>query len=281
MIYPGGYIPAAEQAPDDAEARAARNPTPGEKTERQDQYLALFGNMGLLNGNGGDNPCGFPGYGRLYTGSYPVYRFILDHPRVRQARQQVYAALMQNPWALEAREGTPEAVKQFIIDKNPPQQIYRFKREAFRAVDYGNYKFEKVWASAGGRRWVEELKPLAVDTTSILVYKNGKFAGVRYGGPDEWLSKRESLCVTYDGEAGNLYGRSRLENIRQYAWRDWLDAATQLQWTCLKIAGKLAIITTPSGTYTDAAGNVRDWREVAMKAGQAIADVRKIGRAHV
>jgi hypothetical protein len=63
-----------------------------------------------------------------------------------------------------------------------------------------------------------------------------------------------------------------LENIRQHAWRDWLDCATQIQWLAYKICGKLAVIMTPPGTFTDqATGATVNWEENAAAAGEVLA----------
>lgn len=267
----------AEQLPGEIREPAGP-PKPGGETERQDTRVTVWGTDFAPNGGAINNPCGFPSYGSLYTGTYATYRFMLRHPRIAHARRQVEAPILSNSWGLQVRKGTPDNVKQFIEDAFPAGVIRRWKRDAFRALDYGWYPFEKVWAAREGRWWVDWLKPLTVDANGIVVTKAGRFAGVRYKPGDSGiLEPRDCVCHTHDGEAGDLYGRPRLENVRETAWREWLDAANQMQLTRLKIAGKLAIIFTPSGTYVDGNGNTKSWRDTAMAAGKAIADVRSNG----
>lgn len=266
----------AAPAPEGLNANPDQRPAEGEVTGRQDGMQFFGGSLGA-NGSVDGNPCGFPGYGSLYYGSYATYRFMLDHPKIRHVRHQVMAPILSNVWAWEARKGTPEPWVEFAKNYFPPLRLAAYT-EGLRALDYGHYKFEQVWAVEEGRYVVTKLKPLAVDTTSIYVDTTGEFAGLGWGGSsDKVLDRRKSFLYTYDGEAGELYGRSRLENIRTTAWRDWLDCATQIMWLAYKICGKLAIITTPSGMYKGANGELKSWRDAAAAVGKALASPQSSG----
>jgi hypothetical protein len=261
------------EAPEGANADNGK-PRTGEQTPRQDlkrSRMMAWGALPWANGGSDTNPCGFPGYGSLYTGTYATYRFMLDHPRLRHARADVMDPILANDLGWMKREDAPDAWLKFIRDTVEPL-VLPTKTEGLRALDYGHYKFEKVWASKRSRLVIEELKPLAVDTNQILIEKGGAFAGIRFGNQNEWLDRRYSFCWTFDGEAGELYGRPLLENSRQHAWRDWLDCATQIQWLSYKICGKLAVIMTPPGTFTDeATGTQVNWEENAAAAGAVLA----------
>jgi hypothetical protein len=81
-----------EDAPAGANAKALAKPPTGEETGRQVNYgerLYWTGDAFTPNGGACNNPCGFPGYGTLYAGSYATYRFMRKHPRIAHARAQV------------------------------------------------------------------------------------------------------------------------------------------------------------------------------------------------
>jgi hypothetical protein len=148
---------------------------------------------------------------------------------------------------------------------------------------------ENVWEFREGTFWFERFKPLVIDTMGVMVDRGtGRFAGLRWGAGDAWLKRSKFKCslFTYGqaqgGEAGFLYGESRLENIRETSWFDWINAAQQLMWITQKLAGKLCIITSPGGTYVvgkddDGTDITRSYRDAAMSAGKAIADPRSNG----
>lgn len=268
-----GLIGGAEQAPADANANPNARPDTGEESQRQDVSRWFAGWSPYANGGDPNNPCGFPGYGEYYNGSYANYRFILKHPEVAHVSSQVKGPILVNQWGWEVRKGSPDAWLEFARDVFMPLRLPTL-REGLRAIDFGHYGFEKVWGDKAGRRIITKLKPLAVENAGIMVDEHGTFAGLRYGFGTDYFNLRKSFLITYDGEAGELYGRSRLENFRETAWRDWLDCAQQLMWLSYKITGKLAVITTPSGSFMDG-GNPpqpRSWRETAMAAGRAIAN---------
>lgn len=253
-------------------------PPAGERTGRQDLY-ALYGDLPwagpcfTANGSTVANPCGFPGYGRLYTGTPATYRFMRRHPRIAHARAQVTNAIAANTWSWEAREGTPDAWVKLVRDMFDCQRL-DIVENALYALDYGWAPGEPVWTPKEGRWWVEEIKPLSVDSTGIMVDKaTGRFAGLRYAaGDDGWLRVADRKCFlfTYQGESGDLYGVSRLENLRETAWRDWLDAATQLYRLTEKASGIIPVVKTPAGTFKDSAGNTKSWKDNATAAVQAL-----------
>lgn len=221
------------------------------------------------NGSNAANPCGFPNYGQLYLGSYETYRWMLQHPIVQHARAQVFDPIIASPWGYEAAKDFPEEQYDFV-----KAQLEAFRVEmlgdALRALDYGWAGFEKVWRIEGGRYVLDCLKPLRVDTTHILTDKSGGFAGLRYASkPEEWLNVHKCWLFTHDKEFGNLYGRSRLENLRATAWRDWLDAATDLMRLSEKISGIMPVVYTPPGSFRTPTGETIKWSENATAALQA------------
>jgi hypothetical protein len=223
-----------EDAPAGANAKALAKPPTGEETGRQVNY--------------GE---------RLYwTGD-----------------AQVMSPIIANAWGWETREGTPDAWVELVRDMLDPHAL-DIKENALRGgLDYGHAGFEKVWEVRDGRFWLTKpAKPLSVDTTRILVDKaTGEFAGLRYGSGDEWLDRRKCWLWTYDGEAGELYGQSRLENLREYAWSRWLDCATHLHRLGEKASGIIPVVKTPAGEFKDSTGATVKWKENANVAINSLA----------
>lgn len=269
-------------------------PTPGETTGRQRPaapgplgYGSVIGGLGFdgartgpafmgdaLNGQlGGDAAL----WSLLYTRSYSTYRIMRGHPTLALARAITFAPIIASQWTAEkTRDDVPDAHVNLILDtfKSKRRRIFA---EALRGVDFGNYKFENVWEYKRGFWLIDYLKPLAVDRNAILVdKKSGKFAGVRpYGarptGEDD-LGPLKSWVYAHDGEAGDLSGRSRFENVRETAWADWLDTAFRLGKLRNKLAGVIPIIYHPPGSFEEPenSGNYITYQQAARTAAEAL-----------
>lgn len=273
--------------PADAAARDNRAPETGEVTTRQDYVDLLGGTLRFGSGNP-SNPCGIPGYGDIYTGTYTNYRLIRRHPTVAHVRRQVFAPVTYNAFGWGATKDAPAGAKDLMQRMFTPRKIRHVKSHACLSLDYGCLGGEIVWEFKEGTYWYDRFKPLVIDTTGVMVVRGtGRFAGLRWGAGDAYLERRKCALFTYGqaqgGEAGFLYGESRLENIRETSWFDWINAAQQLMWITQKLAGKLCVITSPGGTYVigkdEATGKdiTRSYRDAAMSAGKAIADPRSNG----
>jgi hypothetical protein len=243
------------------------------RTGRQESLAMQLGGWGGPWSNfDRSNPCGFDDYGAYFAGTYANYRLIRRHPVVAHVRGQVRNAIIANATkaTIGAANGADEKAKQLIKDMfmtNNAQDI----KSATYALDYGFKPFEQVWSTREGKKWLES-KPLTVDRITHLVDEDGKWAGVKFGSqPDEWLNRWECWYYAHEQEDDEFYGQARLENIRM-PWKLWLDYITKIQLLGMKISGKLAIITTPAGTFEDENGAEHSWEENAAKAGQAITD---------
>jgi hypothetical protein len=154
-------------------------PAPGSSTGMQalDPWALGFGVRcnGAVDGN---NPCGFPGYGGLYVGSYFTYDWMLEHPVIQHARSMVFDPIIAAPWGYEQHDGAPAGAMDFIKGMLNPLRM-DILADSLRSLDYGKAPFEKVWRVRKGKYELECLKPLSVYTTGILVDTTGQFAGLR------------------------------------------------------------------------------------------------------
>jgi len=252
-------------------------PQAGETTGPQTTVQWPLG-YGLPGANGGScaNPCGFPNYGRLYIGTYNTYDWMLEHPTIQHARSQVFDPIISSTPGYESLKGVSDKRKDFI--KGQMDCIWQQVGDILRALDYGWAPFEKIWRVTGGRYEIECLKPLNVEYTGIVTDPHGAFAGLAPNNTQskaDWLGVHKSFLYTYDAKFGNLYGRSRMENMRATAWRDWLDAATDLVKLSKKISGKLGLFSTPAGTFKLPGVNGQPgvevkWSDVAQAAANAL-----------
>lgn len=232
-------------------------------------------------GGGAANPCGFQGWGSYYYGFFWTYRFMLDHFKIAHVRAKVLNAIVDSEWeAKPFDDAVPKEWVDWVKDTLVPKRRDVMK-DQYRGVDMGFAPAEKVWEIENGQYVFQYSKPLLVDWTRIVADGHGRFAGLNQGqlgslptiGTDLVVSGKavagldtyKSWIYTYDQEAGNLYGRSRLENIRRSCWGQWLDVAQQLLRLGYKVSGVQAIFKVPGGTFKDKDGKDVSYREDVVK----------------
>lgn len=261
---------------------------PGMITEKTGPQDGMNSNMAFtagsfLFGNGGcfDNPLGFPGYGTLYSGSYPVYRWILQHPIVRLVRSIAISPIMVSTWEYEKADDAVADDYVDLVRRNfDPLRNSLLTNFFTPGRDMGWQGGEPIWEVVEGEYRLVRMKPLVQDATECLQDNFGNFVGLRNYVPPKDKTGHIDLPApykawkyTYDGLNGYPYGRSWLENIRMTAWRDWLDCAQQLQKLGAKITGIVSIVISPAGSFPT--GNPDKpfvtYRENAEKAINALA----------
>lgn len=205
--------------------------------------------------------------GRPSPGTFRTYRQMRGNPTVAMARLIATAPIRTAEWAIEGDDEVPEERKLFI-----QQQMQRLWplliNDMMLALDYGFSPFEIVWAPSeegdGTKLVIQRVKPLLVDITNPNITKDtGAFDGLR-NGEDE-LPKQKCLWYVYDQEAGNLYGRSRHENIRETAWKDWTDVASKCSRYIKRVSGAVPMIEYPDGESTDKSGATRSHWDIARQ----------------
>src|SRR5690606_3443716 len=90
----------------------------------------------------------------------------------------------------------------------------------------------------------------------------GKFAGLKQGRVV--LDAAKCLVWTHDGEAGDMYGRPRLENVRE-TWDAWRDCEASAKRYDKKIAGVQPVVHYPPGGGRDRSGAEFTNAELAIK----------------
>ena len=236
--------------------------------------------------------------GSVPAGSYQTYRDMLEDPTIALSHAATTAPIIAAGWSIEADDDAPEGAKELIEDVFEPLRG-RLMYQACRAIYYGWQSFEKVWGIDDmGRMVIERFKPLIPDYTEVAIDRDtGQVVGVKQGGVV--LDRGHSVIISNDSEGENPYGRSRLENLRRWAWRPWTQGMEKLAQYQAKTAGVVPVIRYPEGEGKNASGQtvrnyeaatqmnlqlglahgivmptaIPDWAMDALRSGQNISDL--------
>lgn len=213
------------------------------------------------------------------AGSFETYRAMRGNPTVALARIAATAPVRAAEWTLQADADAPAERVEFI--RSQLQALWpMLVKDILYALDYGFQAFEKVFELQGGRLVYRKIKPLAPQRTEILVDEaTGAFAGLRQG--DVVLPAEKCFLFTYDGEAGNFYGRSRHENIREHAWAPWMDLSAKRGQYFRKVAGVVPVIEYPEGTSQDESGATRSNFDLARSVLQNLGSGKGVAMPNV
>ena len=218
-------------------------------------------------------PAGYgmlPGYSRPWPGTYATYRLMAAHPTIALATAAIVLDTLTCPWSVEADDGAPKEIRQFIEKYLIPQR-HRIVFECLRSIIFGWRGFEKVFEVDDGYLLLKRLKPLLPELTNIRIDESGRLAGLEQEG--DILPLEKTFVYTYDRDADNHYGRCRLENCRR-TWSNWLEDEDNLSRLGKRTSSIIAIVKYPPGTGTDANGN----RVSNYSQGVAIANGMSSGR---
>jgi hypothetical protein len=221
-----------------------------------------------------------PGFAPPLPGTYAVYRRMSAHPTLALAKSIVTAPILAGSWSYETRrpDGRPprrapltDGPQSDPIDRELEHRADFLRRqldplrpaflaEALRALEFGWRPFEKIFSIKNNQITLTNLKPLLPDFTFIQVDDHGHFAGLTQ--LDTQLTPDKSFIYTHDGEAGNLYGRSRHENAR-HVYSAWLSVDERTAQLTTKIAAIIPLVHYPLGQSRDPAGQLRDNGDLA------------------
>ncbi len=217
---------------------------------------------------------GIKGFEPPPPGTFEYYRKIASYPTVALAIEKVIGPILDSPvtW-MPKDDSVPEEWVTFIKDWFDPM-MPQILADGMLGIKYGFSPFEQVWEEKDGS-FVVTLKPLLVDITQFLYDEKGKLVGLRNKPPDAKksvdLDWKQAFAWTYAGEAGNPYGRSRLENIRK-RYSEVEQIIERFAKYLAKVATIIGQIHYPDGTSKNAAG--ADWPN-AWLASQIAEDAAK------
>lgn len=202
---------------------------------------------------------------RAPAGTFDTYRKMRASPTVAIARAVAMSAIKAADWTYEGKDGVPDDRIAFIRE-----ELERHKRkllnEGLRSLDYGFQTVVIDWSiDNAGRSVVGRLSPKLPEDVTIQVYEHTRdFAGIKVKGGQSF--EPDQVCLfTYDAEADGLYGRSRMENIREFAWKPGQTLVGRIGNYVDKTAGIIPMVTYPEGEARDANGQVKSNFEIAVK----------------
>lgn len=230
------------------------------------------------------------------AGTYDHYRLMSSHPTVALIEAIATAPVRTNVLDYKLRPGGDEHWLELVKSVLNPQRG-TIVREMLRALRMGWFGGEIIWDTCdmkmtivddtmsyrvtyGSGQWIapKRVKPLRIDNTEILVDGNGNVLGLRNKSQGKLpvdLIGPKSLLYTYDGEAGNPYGRSRHENIRKH-FAQAEQVLDRLGQYSKKVAGIILQLHYPDGTSKNASGADVSNYQIAREMLQQVADGKSV-----
>lgn len=283
--YFGGMMTAPQEVP--LTVNAQQEAQPGKsKTGRQPTFAFNAMGIGLDGCSGGVGTFGcaldsnstnaLDAHRRANAklpSSYPLYRRMRADGIVAIGREIADALVCTNQWSYEPRDETvkPEWVKciremwegRGTFGESHEGYCLRemFLAESCRAKDFGSHTLEVVYGIeditdeggevTGTQLMIDEFLPLLPETTLPLVFQGTrKFAGVRnWGMNGVQVDLEPPYCIrfVYDAEGGDLFGRSRFENFKDW-WQLKCEIRDKIR-TDLNISiGNIMTVEYPTGS---------------------------------
>jgi hypothetical protein len=228
-----------------------RKPRDGEKTGAQHDQDAFAG--GLWHDTGLPAP---------EPGTYDLYRKMSSDPTAALAIAMSKSPIRAAGHQWEADDDVPEDRLDFIRDQIEPSWRW-LVANALRSLEFGWQGFEIVPSFTDGSLGIAKIKPLLQDMTKIVVDKTtGAYLGLRQKGAELW--PEETLLITYDWSPGNLYGRSRHENIRSGAWIENTNLTKKEATYTAMVASVIMILQYPEGKSKNKMGALVNNYQIAL-----------------
>lgn len=274
MLAPNGVIP----------------PSLGQKTGRQNStiigglyYAGGYVDTGFVTPDVQTAPNAavasdfYPNWGSFLVGSFINYRRMLRHPTIAYIISQILAPVYASMWQPDADQDADPAALAWL-QQNVIQHRATIVPHALNSIIFGFSPFEIVWNTVSGQYVIDRYVPLLQDITRVLRSNKGQgpIVGLRNKGVDIPLTSVLNIMNQADAlgsEPGNDYGRSRLENVRDTAWVEWLNTARRLAELEDRASGVVPIIIVPKGVGS----NNKSLLENAIPLLQSLSHPRSIG----
>jgi len=200
----------------------------------------------------------FPSYDGLMPrqtttlGTYTQLRATRKDSTIALATGVFVSSILAGSWNLEADDDVSEEARLFMEHVLPLREDFLRAAILYGRISYGWQGYEKVFETDGERIYIESLKPLLQDMTSVLLTEHGRFDGYKQNpmsGVPVVLPAEKCLHIAFDVEGSGLYGYPLLENVRAIndMWKECNDGARRYD---KKISGVHWVIKYPPGTGT-------------------------------
>ena len=190
-----------------------------------------------------------------YLQPYQI-RELRKDPTIQLARWAVLSPMIHTPWTyVNLRAGGKASASKEMIDlvneTLTPLRNSFLMQATFGSLDFGWQPFEIIYKSENSYIYVDNLKPLLQDFTTILIYiNNGKFAGFVNEPPgfenSSIVYEDYAHLSNFEAEAGDWYGYSIYQSTYkiQNSWDSIQETANRYD---KKIAGASWVVYYPVG----------------------------------
>lgn len=183
--------------------------------------------------------------------TYKTMREMRRHPTISLARRLIRAPVVASPWSVEADDGAPEGAKDFIDRQLQPLRMNLLRTAMNADIDFGWIGYEVIidLDAISRNQGVKTLKPLLQDVTDILIDPvTGALAGLEQevDGKKVTLTADQCILFSFDTEAGDLYGRPRLDNCL-IPYKAWFVISSANDRYDKKLAGASWVVHYPPG----------------------------------
>jgi hypothetical protein len=224
-------------------------------------------------------------FNRAFWPSYWTWRHIVKHPTVSLVRALSISGIIASQWGYaKSDDGVPDSLVDMVRRNMDPLRHPFVTSCMGPGRDLGWQPFELVYKVKNGEYGYQKIKPLLQDISVVLRDDNGNVTGVdQYAYTTsgvQWMPTNrmtnkaiatpfKAFVYSYQGTSDgcyNPYGRSWIENLREYAFKQWVRCVARLADLDGRLSGVQLVITGPSGTFSDANGNQVTYSKAALDA---------------
>lgn len=219
-------------------------------------------------GRGSSAGDGFVAFNEPPPGTYEVYRKIARYPTIAMPLAIIESRTEINEWTWRARDEDQAESRVELLQRWFDPRRQKIVHDGMMALRYGFSPWEKMWSLVDpkdlgvegieGKVMLPDLKPLRVDYTTFRASSDYKrIIGLRnrppYAQKDTDLNLDKCFWFTFGGEAGDPYGESLFENVREW-WSEALQVRAKISKYINKISGVIGQIHYPEGVSKNADG---------------------------
>src|SRR3990167_8011078 len=169
-----------------------------------------------------------------------TYAKMRDHPTLALVRTVAAMPVKAVDWTTKVDDGVPDEMTAAVSEAITPH-LPGIVRHLVTGLDYGFALMRREWELSAGVMTYRRFVPIDPKTaTAVVDETTGEGAAAKL--EKETIGGEYLLWFSYDGDFGYPYGRSRNENVREYAYKPWLETLTKLRMYATKAAGVIPMV---------------------------------------
>jgi len=180
-------------------------------------------------------------------GTLAEYRRMNCGPTIALAMAMTMSAIRSSEWSMKSKDGVPDQVTKAASEMIMPLRS-ELLRQAMFSLAYGFQTVHMPWKiNSTGQFAPECLRPIMPEDLQDIEVDQYTYKPQMFCTKEAEFPATEVLHFAYDSEGANPFGRSRHENIREFAWGPWKDALLRMKEYTRKHASTVPIVTYPQG----------------------------------